>query len=147
MSWSKRISGATGGGGTGVTRTATFSVVLDSEPTADVSIGLSSDDLTEGTVSAASVTFTSANWDSPPTITVTGVNDDIDDGDITYHIVTAPASSGDSNYDLMNAGNVTVINTDNDVAGVNVSLISNRTTEAGVTATFAINPCAASTPT
>src|SRR5438093_1589767 len=47
--------------------TATFSIVLSAAPTADVSIGLSSSDLTEGTISAAQLTFTAANWDTPQT--------------------------------------------------------------------------------
>jgi hypothetical protein len=43
-------------------RTATFTVVLNTQPTADVTIALSSSDTTEGTVSPASLTFTTANW-------------------------------------------------------------------------------------
>ena len=42
--------------------TATFTVVLTSQPTADVTIGISSSDPTEGTVSTGSLTFTAANW-------------------------------------------------------------------------------------
>ena len=38
--------------------TATFTVVLITQPTANVTIGLSSSDTTEGTVSPASLTFT-----------------------------------------------------------------------------------------
>ncbi len=53
---------------------ATFTVVLTSQPTANVTIPLSSSDLTEGTVSPASVTFTSANWNVAQTVTVTGVD-------------------------------------------------------------------------
>ena len=44
---------------------------------------LSSVTLTEGTV-PASVTFTTANWNTAQTVTVTGVNDDLDDGDVAY---------------------------------------------------------------
>jgi len=44
--------------------TATFTVVLNSEPAADVTIALSSSDTTEGNVSPASLTFTSANWNA-----------------------------------------------------------------------------------
>ena len=55
--------------------TATFTVVLTSRPVADVTIGLSSSDTTEGTVSPSSLTFTSANWNIPQTVTVTGVDD------------------------------------------------------------------------
>src|SRR5260370_17145250 len=57
----------TEGGGT-----AAFTVVLTSQPTANVTIGLSSSDLTEGTVAPASVTFTSANWNPAQTVTVRG---------------------------------------------------------------------------
>ena len=64
--------------------TATFTVVLDTQPTADVTIGLSSSDTTEGTVAPASLTFTTANWNVAQTVTVTGVDDAVDDGDIAY---------------------------------------------------------------
>jgi gliding motility-associated-like protein len=118
--------------------TATFTIVLDSEPTDDVTINLSSDDTGEGTVLPTSVTFTSGNWNSAQTVTVTGVNDDIDDGNQPYNIVTAAASSGDGNYNLLNASDVAVINEDDDNAGITVSVISGNTTEAGGTATFTI---------
>src|SRR5207249_410276 len=50
--------------------TATFSVVLDSQPTANVTIGLSSNNTAEGTVSTGSLTFTPANWNVAQTVTV-----------------------------------------------------------------------------
>ena len=118
--------------------TATFTVALDSEPTADVTIGISSSDGTEGTVSTSSLVFTPANWNTPQTVTVTGVNDSLDDGNIAYWIVTAPASSGDSSYNGLNAADVPVTNLDNDASGITVSSISGDTTEAGGTATFTI---------
>ena len=68
--------------------TATFTVVLTTQPTADVTIGLSSSDTTEGTVVPASLTFTTANWNVAQTVTVTGVDDALDDGDVAYTIVT-----------------------------------------------------------
>ena len=67
---------------------ATFTIVLTAQPTANVSISLSSSDTTEGTVSPASVVFTSANWSTPQTVTVTGVDDDVDDGNVAFSIVT-----------------------------------------------------------
>jgi hypothetical protein len=116
--------------------TASFSVVLNSQPTADVTIGLSSSDTTEGTVSPSSLTFTAADWNTPQSATVTGANDDIDDGDIIYNIVTAAATSTDSNYSNRNAADVPVINQDDDTAGITVSSISGNTSEAGGTASF-----------
>ena len=78
--------------------TATFTVVLTTQPTADVTIDLSSSDPTEGTVSPASLTFTTANWNVAQTVTVTGVDDVVVDGDVAYTIVTAAVTSGDPTY-------------------------------------------------
>jgi uncharacterized protein (TIGR02145 family) len=119
------------------TGTATFTIVLNTEPTADVVIALSSSDTTEGTVSPSSVTFTSSNWSSTQTVTVTGVNDDIDDGDISYSIVTAAATSTDSDYSGLNASDASVTNTDNDTAGVTQSATSATIGEAS-TGTYTV---------
>ncbi len=118
---------------------ATFTIVLDSEPTANVVFNVSSSDATEGTVLPTSVTFTTANWDTPQTITVTGVDDSLVDGDIPYTVLTAAAMSTDMAYDAFNPSDVSVTNTDNDVATVVVMPTSGLiTTEAGGTAAFTI---------
>src|SRR5439155_14611157 len=100
---------------------ATFTLALSRQPALPVSVGLSSSDLTEGTVAAASLTFTSANWNTAQTVTVTGVDDFGVDGAVAYTIVTAPATSTDGIYNGMNAADVAVTNTDNDTAGITVS--------------------------
>ena len=64
-------------------------MVLNSEPTGDVVVPLSSNDTTEGTVSAASLTFTPVNWNAPQTVTLTGVDDALADGSPIYSVVTA----------------------------------------------------------
>src|SRR5437867_3502827 len=99
----------TEGGGT-----ATFTVLLTSQPAANVTIGLSSNDLTEGTVAPTSVTFTSGNWNVAQTVTVTGVDDFGVDGSVAYTVVTAAATSTDAGYNGLNPADVTVTNTDND---------------------------------
>ncbi|MBC7126140.1 MAG: calcium-binding protein, partial [Bacteroidales bacterium] len=117
--------------------TATFTVVLKTQPTADVTLPISSSDLTEGTVSTASLTFTSANWNVAQTVTVTGVDDYIVDGNISYTINIGPATSSDTYYNGIDPADINLLNIDNDVAGVNVSPTSGlTTTEAGGTATF-----------
>ena len=50
-------------------------------------------------------------------MTVTGVDDAVDDGDVAYTIVTAAAVSTDPNYSGVNAADVAVTNTDNDSGG------------------------------
>ena len=120
--------------------TASFTVVLNTQPTASVTIGLSSSDTTEGTVSPASLTFTTANWNSTQTVTVTGVDDAVADGNQPYSIVTASASSGDLGYNGLNPADVSVTNTDNEPSpGITVNpVIGLVTTEAGGTASFTV---------
>lgn len=94
--------------------TDSFTVVLNSQPTANVTVNLSSSDTSEGTVSPASVVFTTSDWNVSKTITVTGVNDFLDDGDVSYHI-TASASSTDSKYNGLQA-QISAVNQDNDAS-------------------------------
>jgi hypothetical protein len=94
---------------------ATFTVVLNSQPTADVTVGLTSSDTTEGTVSPASLTFTAANWNAAQTVTVTGADDAAVDGSVGYTIVTT-TTSADTFYGAINPSDVSLSNTDNDVA-------------------------------
>lgn len=119
---------------------AAFTVRLNTEPTAGVILTLTSGDTTEGMVSPASVSFTTLDWDSPQTVTVTGVNDDVDDGDQPYSIITNNPTSSDSNYNGAgaNPADVNVTNLDDDTAGFIVSAISGDTSEDGLTATFTI---------
>src|SRR5207247_2260464 len=119
--------------------TATFTMALTSQPTANVTIALSSSDLTEGTVELACATCTPANWNTAQTVTVTGVDDFAVDGNVAYAIVTAAATSTDGSYNGMNPADVAVTNMDNDTAGITVIPTSGlTTTEGGGTATFTI---------
>ncbi len=95
---------------------ATFLVSLTEIPTATVTIGLSSSDTTEGTVSPPELVFAPENWlpAQEVTVTVTGVDDLVDDGDIPYTIITSAASSNDRNYNGMNPPDVSATNLDND---------------------------------
>lgn len=129
------ISGNTAEDGT----TATFSVQLNSQPTADVVIALRSSNENEGTVSASSLTFTADNWKAENhIITVTGVNDFKADGNQSFSIILDAATSDDENYNLLNALDVAVINVDNNSAGFVISAIDGETSEAGVQATFSV---------
>jgi len=121
--------------------TATFTVVLTSQPIADdVTIGITSGDTTEGTVSPASLIFNSTNWTTTQLVTVTGVNDAIDDGNVVYNIITANPTGSDATYNAINPNDVSVTNNDDtDAAGITVTPTSGLvTTEAGGTATFTV---------
>ncbi|MGB3403611.1 MAG: Ig-like domain-containing protein [Microcoleaceae cyanobacterium] len=119
--------------------TTTFNVVLGSQPTADVVLPFTSDNNSEGTIFPDSLTFTSTNWFTPQTIRITGVNDPVDDGDISYQILTQNTISEDSNYNGINPDDVTVINEDNDTANIRVTPTTGLiTTERGETANFEV---------
>ncbi|MEG3882548.1 Calx-beta domain-containing protein, partial [Microcoleus sp. herbarium7] len=119
---------------------ATFTVKLDSQPTANVTIPLTSNNTAEGTVDRSSVTFTPANWNAAQTVTVTGVDEFVADGDRAYQIIAAAdTTTADVNYKNLKPADVTLTNTDNDKAGITVSPITGlTTTEAGGTATFTV---------
>ncbi|MEG4521442.1 DUF4347 domain-containing protein [Microcoleus sp. C2D2] len=111
--------------------TANFTAVLNTQPLADVTIGLNSDNVAEGTVSTNSLTFTPANWNTPQQVTVTGVEDSIADGDIDYKIVTGAAVSTDANYNNRDVADVSITNQDNDTAGVSITPTQITATEGG----------------
>jgi hypothetical protein len=136
----------------GATSTA-FTVALTSQPTASVIINLTSSDPTEGSVYPNTLTFTTSDWATPRSVTVTAVDEGIDDGDVAYNIVTAAAITSDAKYNGMNASDVEVTNIDNDSVGVTVTPLSAQrassggpsggntpliTTEAGGTASFTV---------
>jgi hypothetical protein len=118
---------------------AGFTVALRSQPTAIVVIPVVSSDSTEGIASLANLTFTAANWSVPQTVNVTGIDDAIQDGAVSYTIALGVASSLDLGYLGVDVADVTLVNTDDDVAGITVSPVAGLgTTEAGGTANFTV---------
>jgi len=123
--------------------TATFTVTLDSEPTAPVTMALSSSDVTEGTV-PASVTIPPTDWNTGVAVTVTGVDDTAVDGDVTYIIITGGITSADPNYNALDGGSVPnrqVTNEDDDSFTATITATDATATEAGTAnnGTFAID--------
>ena len=100
---------------------ATYTVRLNTQPTSDVVIGVTSSDNTDVTVSPATLTFSSANWSTAQTVTVRAAPDAdaVNDAAAIAHAVDA-ASSADE-YDAVTIAGVTVTVTDDDTAGVSVS--------------------------
>ncbi|HEV8291537.1 MAG TPA: DUF4347 domain-containing protein, partial [Tepidisphaeraceae bacterium] len=116
-----------------------FSIVLLTQPTANVTINLSSSNASEGILSANFVTFTTGNWNTAQFVTVTGVDDFVDDGDVAFSIITSPANSTDSDYSGWDPADVAVTNVDDDTAGFTINPINGLiTSEAGGSAGFTI---------
>jgi len=64
-----------------------FTFALASQPGSSVVVSVVSSDLSEASVSVSSLTFSPSNWDVPQSVTVTGVNDGLGDGDQSVNIV------------------------------------------------------------
>jgi hypothetical protein len=121
------------------TNPASFTIRLASQPTANVTIPIGSSDVTEGTASPESLIFTPENWDVPQTVTITGVDDATDDGDITYSINLGPATGNDTGYQGLNPVDLTIVNVDDDVPGFSISpTVGLTTSESATTSTFTV---------
>ncbi len=94
--------------------TGMFTLVLDDEPTSNVVFDIISSDTNEATVSSAELTFTTANWNIPQTITVFGVNDNFDRGDSMTVTITTKDSESDDAFDDLYDRVVMVTLTDDD---------------------------------
>lgn len=129
---------ATGLTTTGAGGTATFQAIMNIAPTANVTVNFFSGNIVQGNVSPSSVTFTPANWSTPQMLTVTGADDGVVDGNISYTINADPAVSSDPNYSGYQAGSVSVLNLENDVAGLIVSCGSLISVQEGFTSTFTV---------
>ena len=110
-----------------------YTVRLDSEPTADVTVAITGHARTDLTLSGATLTdnaltFTTDNWNAAQTVTVTSVEDDdaVADREVT---LTHTASGGD--YGSVAAKTVTVTITWNDTAGMTIDPASLTVTEGG----------------
>ena len=131
-------------GGTLVSETGTtdtFTLVLDAQPTSDVVLTVASGDTGEVTLSPGSLTFTTANWDSAQTVTVTGVDDTQVDGTQTTTLTVAvDDANSDDAFDAVADQTVSVFTTDDDTAGFSVTESGGDTSvsETGTTDTFTV---------
>jgi hypothetical protein len=118
----------------------TFTVRLGSEPTADVTIGVTSSKPAEGKPDVSQLVFTPGDWSVPQTVTVAGQPDDVDDGNVAYDIVLAKATSADAKYAAIDPPDVALVNVDDDTAGISVGapLPGSTTTEAGAKVTVSV---------
>ncbi|MBD8525506.1 carboxypeptidase regulatory-like domain-containing protein [Pseudomarimonas arenosa] len=117
---------------------ASFSVVLQSPPSALVRIALQPSDSAEWRLSTQELSFSPATWNIPRQVEVQGLDDDLPDGDQLGLIRTLPAQSADASYQAMDADDVEVTNRDNDGAQILVSPSSIETSEDGSLASIEV---------
>ena len=115
--------------------TATYTVRLGSQPTATVIVTPASADRTVATVSGA-LTFTANTWDTAQTVTVSGVDDAIDNDSDRSTTITHTVSGG--GYDNVTAAGVAVTLTDNDTRGVTLSKNAVTVEENGSSDTYTV---------
>ncbi|WP_396636077.1 T9SS type A sorting domain-containing protein [Maribacter sp. R77961] len=97
-----------------------FTVVLNTQPTADVVIDIVSNDTGEANVTPTSLTFSNTNWNAPQSVAVNGQDDTIVDGTQDY-VLTLSVNDAESDdaYDAVPDQTVSGTNADNDVANGN----------------------------
>ena len=101
---------------------------------------VTSSDTGEATVNSP-LTFTSANWNTAQTVTVTGVDDNLVDGNINSTITIAVDDANSNNdFDPVANQTVTATTTDDDVAGFTIAQTGGSTSvaETGTTDTFTV---------
>ena len=88
----------------------TFVVTLETMPTANVTIPVTSSNTNAGFPSTANLTFTPANWNIPQVVIVSGKVSSTASSNVAYTINLGVISSGDPNYNGMSVGQVSVVN-------------------------------------
>ncbi len=112
----------------GSRHTATYAVRLNSKPTGEVTITPESGDIGIATVSPSTLTFTTGNWATARTVTVTGVDDAIDNaGDERTTAISHTVSGADYASGVSVAG-VAVRVTDDDATPGDIALSVSPTT-------------------
>ena len=100
-----------------------YTVKLTSQPAGDVTVTVSGHSGTGATLSGMTLTnnvltFTTANWATAQTVTVTATDDDTAEAAETVTLAHAVASTDDSAYNALSDLSVTVTVEDNDSVGV-----------------------------
>jgi CSLREA domain-containing protein len=101
--------------------TDSYTLVLTSQPTNNVSIALNPG--TQVTVATSPVVFTTMNWNTPQTVTVTAVDDAAVEGPHTGTI-SHTVTSSDAVYNNFTVANVTANITDNDLPTLSINDVS-----------------------
>ena len=116
----------------GAGRSTTYNIALARKPSANVLVGLVSEDPTVARVSPSRLDFTPSNWKQPQTVTVTAVDDDIDNDPDRTTVINHVGSGAYGTFTMK----VTV--TDDEAPGVVVSKQSLAIEENGSPGTYTL---------
>ena len=104
--------------------TDNLSIVLTSEPLANVVLSITSTDTGEATISPSSLTFTASDWSTPQEVTITAVEDNIIDGVRWSGVTVSISSSVDASYAALGSQSITATINDSRTGRQQDSLIS-----------------------
>ena len=110
---------------------ASYAVVLDSQPTADVTVTISGHAGTDVTLDKTSLTFTPENWETPQTVTVSAAQDE--DAAPDEAVTLSHAVNGTGEYQAVTAESVTVTIDEDDAARVSIDPTELTVTEGDAT--------------
>ncbi|OUL26907.1 hypothetical protein BV372_26140 [Nostoc sp. T09] len=94
-----------------------YSLVLNTKPTADVTVQLATNIANQITLNKTSFTFTANNWNVAQSVTINAVNDTTVEGNHSVNI-SHNVTSTDSNYNKINIPQVAVSITDNETVPI-----------------------------
>jgi Ca2+-binding RTX toxin-like protein len=110
---SDRVTGEDG-------NTAVFSVRLNKAPVSAVTLQFAVSDATEAGLVTKSLTFTASNWNVAQSLTVVGLDDYDNDGDVAYNLTTTVVTN-DLSYKRVSVNAVALVN-NNDALDTPVQL-------------------------
>jgi hypothetical protein len=110
--------------------TDSYTLVLDTQPSADVIITITPDAqvTANGNTTSFPITFTSANWNVPQTITVVAVDDAIAETITHLGSIAHSVSSADPFFNNLSAATLAATVWDNDSPGLDVSPVGGTDT-------------------
>eukprot|EP01063_Lacrimia_lanifica_P039936 TRINITY_DN8909_c0_g1_i1.p1 TRINITY_DN8909_c0_g1~~TRINITY_DN8909_c0_g1_i1.p1 ORF type:complete len:3932 (+),score=1045.38 TRINITY_DN8909_c0_g1_i1:1409-11797(+) len=123
--------------------TARFAAKLTSKPPPGESVvfqlSLDTAGLSEGSLSRTVLSFTEGNWNQDQEVVVTGLNDDVDDGDQDYVVRIGLGVSTHGPYNGLDPADLSFTNIDDDTAAVAVApTMGLSVNEGGGTTTFTV---------
>jgi hypothetical protein len=118
--------------------TDSYTAVLNTQPTADVVLGINAG--SELQTSAATLTFTSSNWSVPQTVTVQAVDDQIVQASTHTATIIHTVTSADLTYNNIGVAGVPVAIREGDFAGIDLEGVTTGDLQelTGSTATWTV---------
>ena len=111
----------------------TYAIRLDTQPTGNVVINMTAPDGAPFSINPTSLTFTPSGtgiWSTEQTVTVTAINDDIDNtGNQRHAIITHTIAAGSADYTSMTIPQTTITVHDDDIPMVSYTLVSPEVVE------------------